>query len=185
MSEAASLWGHVFKRQVLNHLEDIQKEQEFRIRGLTSPGRTTWSYRGPIRRFNFPQDSDFIDEITTAIQNRKPLHLVPLVRNFPSVDSIIYDPDEVLTCVQITASRNHGVLVSALQRIQSLFKRGTPLEGLYPSKDRPLRLVFVVPPSDEAYFKSQRLKGDTALNEWAGSVHQYVLGLDVIRKNQL
>ena len=37
MSEAASLWDHVFKRQVLNHLEDIQNEQEFRIRGLTSP----------------------------------------------------------------------------------------------------------------------------------------------------
>lgn len=116
---------------------------------------------------------------------QKPPHLVPLVRNFPFVDSIIYDPDEVLTCVQITASRNHDVLVSGLQRIQRLFRRGTSLEGLYPSKDRPWRLVFVVPPSDEVCFTSQRLKGDTALDEWAGRVHQYVLGLDVIRKNQL
>jgi len=93
---------------------------------------------------------------------------------------IIYDPDEVFTCIQITVSRDHNVLVSGLQHIQSLFKRGTPLEGLSPSENRPWRLVFIVPPSDEAYFKSQRFKSDAPLNEWAGKVHQYVLGLDVM-----
>ena len=28
----------------------------------------------------------------------------------------------------------------------------------------------------------QRLEGDTAQGEWAGTVHQYVLGLDVVGK---
>ena len=184
MSEAASLWGHVYQRQVLNHLEDIQKEQDFHIRGLTSPGQTMWCYRGPIRRFNFPHDSDFINEITNAVQNRERLHFVPLVRNFPSVHSIIYDPDDdVLTCVQITVSGTHDILIKGLQRIQSLLKSGTPLGGLRPSTIRPWRLVFIVPPSGKAHFKSQPLKGDdAALDEWAGKVHQYVLGLDVTGK---
>jgi len=79
-----------------------------------------------------------------------------------------------------TSPRSSKVLNALLQMINKHPKPGKP-EGL---PFRPWRLVFIVPPSDEAYFKSQRLKGegDTPLDEWVGKVHQYVLRLDVIGK---
>ena len=100
MSDAASLRGHVFERQALNHLGGIDPDYEVPIRWLASE-QMPWSYRGFIRRFDFLQDVDFIDEITKAVQNRDPLHLVPSAHNFPSVNSILYGSDKVLTCIQI------------------------------------------------------------------------------------
>jgi len=99
MSDAASLWGQVFGWQVLNYLDGINAEHKFLIRGLTASEKMTWSYRGPIRRFNFLQDVDFNDRIRKAIKNKNSLHLVPSDLNFPVVDSILYGPNEVLTCI--------------------------------------------------------------------------------------
>ena len=179
-SDAASLRDHVFERQVLNYLGGIDLEHKFLIRGLTSSEQTTWTYRGPFRRFDFLQDLDFIDEMTKAVQIKERLHLVPSALNFPAVDSILYEPDEVLTCIQII-HREHRILVSGLQLIQSWLKLDTPLAGLRPSKERPWRFIFVVP-SDKASLELQRLEGDTVQGEWAGMVHRYVLRLDVAGK---
>jgi len=188
-SHAASLRGHVFERQVLNHLDGIKVEHNFPMHDLhrsSSSDPVTWTYRGPIPRFDFPQDSDFINQITEAVNKRMPLHLVPLIQNFTAVDSILYYPDEVLTCIQTTIRRTeHPINVSGLQLIQSWLRPGTPLAHLRPSKERPWRFIFIVP-SDEApsRFKLQSLKGDTAEGEWSRKVHQYVLKLDVFRRNQ-
>jgi hypothetical protein len=181
MSDAASLRGHLFERQVLNHLDGIKTEHNLPIRGLSSPEQMTWSYRGPIPCFNFLRDSDFIEEITKAVQNKKPLHLVPSALDFPAVGSIFYHPNEVLTCIQTTIRSEHSILVSGLQRIQSWIEPHTSLAGLHPSKERPWRFIFIVP-SDEASFELQQFRGDDAQGEWAGKVHQYVLGLDVVGK---
>jgi len=84
----------------------------------------------------------------SAVRKRKPLHLIPFVRDFPAVDSILYDPDDpdaVVTCIQITMNKDHAIVVSGLQQIQSWFKLGTPLERLRPTKTRPWRFLFVVP----------------------------------------
>ena len=59
MSDAASLWAHVFERQVLNRLNSLPKEHKFPVHELTSSKEMTWTYRGPIRRFDFLQDLDF------------------------------------------------------------------------------------------------------------------------------
>jgi len=181
--ETVSLWGHVFGLQVLNHLDGIDAIHKFSIRGLSCSEKMTWLYRGPIQRFDFLQDVDFIDKITEAVQNKKPVHLVPSALNFPAFDSILYDPNEVLTCIQTTVRRDHHILVSGLQRIQSWLERDTRLAGLRASKERPWRFIFIVP-SDEESFELQQLEGDPAQGEWAGKVHQYVLGLDVVGKNQ-
>jgi len=180
MPETASLWGHVFEGLVLNYLDGIDAEHEFPIRGLTIQGPATWTYRGPIPRSDFLQKSDFVEEITNSVRNESPLHLVPSIRNFPAVDSIVYDPNEVLTCIQITVSRQHPIHVSGLGRIQGWLERGTRLADLRPSEDRPWRFIFIVPSVDEASFELQQLKGDSARGEWAGKVHQYVLGLDLV-----
>ena len=180
ISEAASLWGDVFEKLVLNHLDGIRGE-EFSIRGLTSTEPMTWTYRGPPQRLNFQWDSEFIDEITKAVEGETPLHLVPLSRNFAAVDSIMYDPNEALTCIRVTVGKEHDILVSGLQRIQSWLKQGTKLEGLRPSEKRPWRFIFVVPSGMES-FELQQLKGDTAKGEWAGKVHQYVSVLDAVGK---
>jgi len=180
-SDAASLRGHVFARQVLNHLNGLRTEHRFLVHGLTSSEEMMWSYRGPVRRFDFLQDLDFIDELTKAVQNEKPLHLVPLARNFAAVDSIIYDPKEVLTFIQIMVNREHDNLVLGLRHIQSWLKHDTPLASLRPSKSKPWRFIFIMP-SDGASFELQQLKGNTDQGEWAGVVNQYVLRSDVLRK---
>jgi hypothetical protein len=207
--DAATLWGHVFERLVFKQVAEIDSEHKFPIRGLSEPilGKATWTFRGPIPRFNFRQKEEFIGAITNAVQNKTPLHLVPLARarNFGVVDSIVYDPKEVLTCIQITVSGQHDIRVSGLQRIQGWLEPDTPLEHLHPpraahlcpsktsclrpskasnsnTENRPWRLIFIVPSNHEASFRLQTLEGDTDRGKWAGKVHQYVLGLDVFKK---
>jgi hypothetical protein len=178
---AASLRGHLFERQALNYFSDIGPEQEFSIRRLTDSTQKKWTLHGPIHRVPL-QESTIFYEITNAIQNQKPLHLVPLVPNFAAVDSILYDPKDpnaVLTCVQLTMNRrDHAIAVSGLKRIQSCLKLHSPLEGLRPKKYRPWRFIFVVPKGMEPIFELQDMKGKTATAEWAGKVDQYVLGLE-------
>ena len=197
LPDAASLWGQVFKRLVFKHLAGTDAEHEFPVRGLSESesilGPTTWTFRGPIPRFKFRQEKDFIDAITNAVQNANPLHLVPSVPNFAAVDSIVYDPNEVLTFIHITVSSRHHISVTGLERIQS-WLNGTLLAPLCPSKEKSKgkaeaearngtwRLIFIVPSHCEASFELQPLEGDAPLGEWAGKVHQYVLGLDVIKK---
>jgi hypothetical protein len=141
---------------------------------LSESDQMTWTYRGPIRRCTV------FDEFAKAVQDRKPLHFVPLSRNFPAADSILYDPDDpnaALTCIQITLNKDHAIVISGLQLIQSWFRLGTLLEDLRPKKTRPWRLLFVVPSDMESTFKLQKFEGDSAHDEWAGKVDQYVLGL--------
>ena len=182
MSEAASLQGHIFERQVLNHLGDIASipaKSTFNIRGLTDSNLTKWTCHGAIRRITFDESTVF-NELTEAVRNRKPVHLVPSARNFAAVDSILYDPDDpdaVLTCIQITMNVNHPIAVSGLQLIQRWLKHGSSLNGLRPQETRPWRFLFVVPSKHASTFKSQKFERDTRTNKWAGKVHQYVLGL--------
>ena len=85
----------------------------------------------PLRRFAFLWDLDIIDsidEITKAVQNKKPLHLVPSDFNF-----LAYNPNEVLIiCIQTGIGREHHILVSD-SRVSGVFKawleRGTWLAG--------------------------------------------------------
>jgi hypothetical protein len=175
-----SLWSHVFERQVLKCLGRIGAAgRDFPIRGLTSPGKMTWTCRGPIPRFNFLWESDFIDEITKAVQNNEPRHLVHSAPNFPAVDSILYGPNDVLTCIQTTLSSKHPINATGLQEIQSWLEARTLLAYLRPSADRPWRFIFIVPPGNASTFELQQLEHDTR-GEWAGKVHQYVLGLEVL-----
>jgi hypothetical protein len=174
--KTATLWGHVFESLALGHLDDANTNFEFSIRRLTSTEEETWTIHDGPHRFNFRGVSDFLDGITKAVDEQTPLHLVPISRNFMTVDSIVYDPNGALTCIQVTVRREHDILVEGLKRIQSWLKQ--PLDNLRPSRTIPWRFVFIVP-SDQKTFKSQRLIGDTARGEWAGKVHQYVLRLDV------
>ena len=64
-----------------------------------------------------------IDGITKAVQDKNPLLLVHSAFYFPAVYSILYDPNEVLTCIQITTRRKHHILLSSLRLIQSFLER--------------------------------------------------------------
>src|SRR6266403_1293781 len=169
---AASYRGCLFERQVLKHLDGINTDTNLLIRRLTDSDQVTWTYRGPIQRFTF-QESTVIDKIKNTVKTNEPLHLVPLALNFPAVGSIVYHPNEVLTCVQITIRSEHPIAVSGLRRIQGWLKGGTWSAGLRP-KRRPWRFVFIVPPEMASTFTLQELKGDTKLGAWAGKVEQYL-----------
>jgi len=154
-------------------------DARFEIRGLTDSDQT-WNYRGSIRHITF-QESTVFREISEAVQDLKPRHLVPVARNFPAMDSILYDPDDpdaAITCIQITMNMDHAIVVKGLELLQSWFKLRSPLQDLRPSNAKPWRLLFVVPLHMAHTFKLQKLKGDTPNNVWAGKVHQYVLGLE-------
>ena len=199
--DAAALWGQVFERLVFKHLAGTDAECEFPIRGLSESilEPTTWTFRGPMPCFEFASNSrrkdHIIGAITDAVQNANPLHLVPSARNFGAVDSIVYDPnEEVLTLIQVTVGSKHGISVPGLERIQNWLEPKTLLAPLRPSKEKsksktgvqarngPWRLIFIVPSHCEASFELQPFKHDTTQGEWAGKLHQYVLGLDVIKK---
>ena len=179
MPDAATVRGHLFERQVLSHLSGLCNKCTFSIRGLAKSDQLTWACR-PIRRITF-EESTVFNEIAEAVQRREPVHLVPLVRNFPAVDSIVFDPDDqkaVLTCIHITMNMDHPIVVPGLQLIQRWFKRKSSLEGLRPTKDRPWRFLYIVPLYMSSAFKRQTLKKDTPSGAWGEKVHQYVLGLN-------
>jgi hypothetical protein len=121
------------------------------------------------------QEADVINDINRAVENNESLHLVPTIPNFAAVDSIVYCPTDVLTCIQVTIKSEHPIAVTGLKRIQRWLK-GT---DLVPKRTRPWRFIFIVPRQMETSFRSQKFDGDTKLGEWAGKVNQYVFGLDV------
>jgi hypothetical protein len=181
MPEAASLRGHIFERQVLNYLSDIGGRHEFPLRRLSDSIGITWVYSGRVRRFMF-HESTIRSEITKAVENKEQLLMIPLARNFPAVDAILYDPKDessLLTCIQITRNKDHDIFVPGLRCIQSWLKRKTVLEPLRPSTKTPWRFVFVVPFGMMDTFKSQDLVANKTNNvgDWPKKVHQYVLGL--------
>jgi len=142
---------------------------------LTNPKeKKSWTFRGLIHYFT--DDFTAVDKITKAVATKEPLHLVPLISNFPAVDSIVYDSNKVLTCIQTTIKKGeHPIAVPGLLRVQRWFN-DQALAGLRPSKNDPWRFVFIVPSNMVSTFKKQRFQGDTDNNEWAGKVRQYVLG---------
>ena len=73
-----------------------------------------WTYHGHIPFFTFLQDKTAANEIKNVVEANKSLHLVPSAPNFMAVDSIVYDPNEVLTCIQITINMTHHIKVSCL-----------------------------------------------------------------------
>jgi hypothetical protein len=152
---------------------------------LAASEETTWTHRGCVPRYTFLEDSDVIKALKTAVEKKTPLHLVPFSHNFPAVDSILYDPNEGLTCIQITINKAHPILVSGLRRIQGWLgrdRRDAQLAGLRelrPSTEQPWHFIFIVPEEMEAGFELQLLGGDKT-GAWAKKVHQYVLGLDVL-----
>ncbi|KAH9952840.1 hypothetical protein BC827DRAFT_1252018 [Russula dissimulans] len=163
--------------QVLHYLKGTgTPTQQFSIRRLTDSNQppltpVMWTYPEDIQHFSF-QNSTVLDAITKAVNRRGALLLIPLARNFPAVDSILYGPNDAyaVTCIQITMNNNHPILVSGLQQIQSWLKLG--------HRPKPWRFLFVVPSEMASAFASQALHGDTTTKEWAEKVHQYVLGLE-------
>lgn len=176
---AASFRGHLFERQVLNHLSGLHTPHTFSIRRLTDSNQMTWTYPG-INGTRF-DNMNVIGIIKAAVENHTSLHLLPLDPNFPAVDSIVYDTNEQrLTCIQITFKSKHPIAVKCLKRIQRWLNPSTdPIGELRPSEANPWRFVFIVPPNMASAFTSQVLEGDGTRRDWAGKVEQYVLGLDV------
>ncbi len=175
--DAALLRGRLFERQVLTYLDNINTHHALTMRRLTDSEPMSWIYRGPIPRFTF-QEPAVIAKIKNVVETNEPLHLVPSAPNFPAVDSIIYYPKDVLTCIQITINSHHPISVSGLRHIQSWLKLDTPPADLHPKNTRPWRFIFVVPSDMAPTFTLQNFEGDTANGEWAGMVDQYVLGLE-------
>ena len=180
--EYAEPRGRAFERRVLYYLGCQKNDVSFEIRGLspTSSNQVTWTYPGRTPCYHFREPA-VIDDINKAVQDKRPVHLVPFITNYPAVDSVLYDPKDengFITCIQVTVTLKHPIKVSGLQRIQKWFKPGTLLNDLRPTSTKPWRFLFVVPLNMAATYELQKLEGDTDNCAWAGKVEQYVLGLE-------
>ena len=173
---AATFWGCLFERQVLAYFNHIGTTHELSIRWLTDSYKMPWTYHGPISLFTFLQDEIATDEIKNAVEANKSLYLVPSVSNFPSIDLIIYDLNEVLTYIQITISMTHDINVSGLQHIQKWLKHSMLVDELCPLKRRQWHFIFIVLLKIAPKFELQMLKGE-GLSTWPRKMDQYVLGL--------
>jgi hypothetical protein len=145
VSWAGAFRGRLFERQALKYFDDIDGDLDLSIRRLHDSVQKTWTYHGPIPRSVF-QETTVIGIITNAIvATDEPVHLVPSATNFAAVDSIVYYPNDVLTCIQTTMNYDHPIAVSGLRRIQRWLK--SPLEDLRPKKKEGSRwrFIFIVP----------------------------------------
>jgi len=156
-------------------LDDIKTHHELPIRGLaeTETGQTSWTYPGEIPRVTYAGSKEFQE----AIALKKAVHLVPSATNFSAIDSIVYNPNDVLTLIQVTMNKSkHPITIKGLRLIQSWLQNvGTGL----PTKNDPWRFVFVVPLGMGSAFKLQQVKDDTKNGEWAGKMKQYVSEMHV------
>jgi hypothetical protein len=177
---AGSLRGSMFEMQVLSYFDGIKTDRKLPIRKLSIRGPTDkkdeeWTF-APIRYYTFTE-SEVIDKIKNAVETSQRLHLVPSAVNFPAVDSIVYQPNDVLTCIQITISRRHRIAVSGLERIQKWLKCKSSLAGLRPKTAKRWRFIFVLPLDKAGTFRMQKFKKDSPTGVWGKKVDQFVLGL--------
>ena len=178
MQHGGTLRGRLWERQVLKYLDSCQSPQTFTIRSLANSTVSQWTYPAPVTRVDFLSPS-FTPSLRLAVDTQQPRHLVPLdLENFPTLNSVLYDPAGPFTCIQVTTRKKHPELVSGFKRVQGWLKQKTPLASLRPSTSgNHWYLLFVVPEDIASAFELQEIEGDTEQNEWAREVDQYVLGL--------
>ena len=173
----APLAGIIWERQVHQYLASFRTPQTFSIRSLRD-GATPpcpWYYPGgPSVTF---QSDDLGQYLLEKKLGNTSSYFRPIVENYASVDSLVYQPDELI-CLQITASASHPIKVSGLQDIQRCLKLRSPLAALRPSKNHPWRFIFVLPSDSSPTFGHQTLEG-TAASHWDQQIDQYVLRLSV------
>jgi hypothetical protein len=176
-SRAGSLRGKMFERQVLKYLDKLKKPTPFKIRSLANGTITTWNYPGRAPRNTFEPHS-FTPSLTEAFRNGCSTHFVPLDSTFPSVDSVLFDPKEGLTGIQVTIQDTHPVAVKGLGRLLGWLNQSGPLATLRPTQASRWRLIFILPIDVAAGFQEQTFVGDTKTGAWKKKIDQYVLGLD-------
>ena len=149
MPGAGGLQGRIFERQVLKYLNSLEEPSTFSTRSLEDSKTAEWVYPGPAKLREFLLTT-FAQELLSAVENKKRLHLVSNDPNFSALDSVIYDPKSGLTHTQVTTRTvDHPVAVSALKRIQGHLKR-----NFRPSiQHKHWPLIFMVPDTISGSFR--------------------------------
>ncbi|KAM6491798.1 hypothetical protein JOM56_012838 [Amanita muscaria] len=99
--------GDMFQLQVLKYFDLIKHPKTFNIRHLSTSELSEWTYPGPARRLAVLSQTFPTATLKKVVENKEPRHIVPLIPNSAAVDSILYDPDSVLTSFQITINVKH------------------------------------------------------------------------------
>ena len=116
------LWGQMFERQVFKFFASLKENTSFRMRSLDNSTTSDWVYPGPTSYSSF-RPLTVIQLLEVAVTLKKPLCLTatPNPSNFPAVVSILYDPSQGLTGIQITAQTTHPVAVMGFKQIQKWY----------------------------------------------------------------
>lgn len=177
--DAASLQGKIWERQVHNFVQSRTNPLTLTAISLEGQPATTLTWDVPVgvcrQSFDF---QSFLCILEDAIQKRTPSYLVPLVPNFPTIDSLLYKLDEPFRALQITKAPRHREDVAGFKRIQQWMKLKSLASPLRPSAAKPWHLVFVVPSGAAQTFSKQSLTGTkTDVGVWAKKIKQFVVEL--------
>jgi len=175
--DSAALQGKIWERQVHNFVHSRTIPLTLTAISLEGQPATTWDVPVGVCRRSFDIRS-FLCILEDAIQKRIPSYLVPLVPNFPTIDSLLYKPDEPFRAIQITKASRHPADVAGFKRIQQWMKLKSLASPLRPSAAKPWHFVFVVPSGAADTFTKQSLIGtETDVRVWAKKIKQFVVEL--------
>jgi hypothetical protein len=192
---AAAEWrGRMWERALHVFLASRPINSSLPLRALDNPSSLitpTITISSKINSHMFTFDNELHSLLVDQMAKQSTCYLYPTIRTFPTVDSILYQPDQALWLFQATIASTHHIKISGLARIQRVLQPQTTLKPLRPSKAKPWNLVFVVPKETGAsYKKSQPMIKVTVPEDvttgvveenaehWSSRLCQYMLELD-------
>ncbi|KAF8622926.1 hypothetical protein AX15_006639 [Amanita polypyramis BW_CC] len=175
-SLAPTFRGNLWERKVHGYL--ARGARSFIIRSLDGEPEGRLDLLEGLEHSVFGPPQELSGKIADHVEARKSVYLQPISENFASLDSIIYQPNELLICLQITNASSHPIKTKGLKALQSLLSPNNEfLCPLRPTFKKPWIIVFVVPTPMEKSFLRQSITGDASAI-WSKKTVQYVLGLD-------
>jgi hypothetical protein len=172
---AASLRGKVWERRVHAYLSSFGSNHLFSIRSLRPPGAEhQWAYPGGSSTW-FASYREISQLVLETKEGQCGGYFMPLATNFPSIDSLVYQPDQLI-CIQITHRDTHSINTIGLKKVLRELKPRGPLKHLRPTVRAAWQFIFIVPSELASAFTIQQIEGEGA-NHWGKWIHQYVLGL--------
>jgi hypothetical protein len=143
---AAELRGRMWERAVHAYLGSRPLGYSLPLRALNtsaSLGAITFSTETKPHMFTF--DNELHSKLVEQVEAKSACYLYSQIRGFPTVDSILYQPDQRPWLLQASVASTHDIEVDGLTRLQAAMHPGTNLLPLRSSDKEPWNFVFVVP----------------------------------------
>jgi hypothetical protein len=145
-SPAAAFRGKLWERRVHRFFRSLPTPWAFTIRSLNNSLTRQFGPFYDMEYFNFGSNQMLPGYLMGCVDNCKPGYFQRVAGNFPTLDCIVYQPDNnPLVGIQVTDTSVHSLKAKGLEDLQMLLNRKTSLAHLRPSTNTAWILLFVVP----------------------------------------